>query len=135
MKKRIFLFFLLFSLALVPSAGAELISMGWKTAGDGLITYDSVSELYWLDITETVDYSYNDILGELAGGLFDGFRYATGLEVVGLQAQAVSLFPGYITGPPEIQTPEEWLLRDFVGVLEYFPQADVDVRSAGFCGR
>tara|TARA_R110001592_G_scaffold296139_1_gene566466 strand:- start:19618 stop:20337 length:720 start_codon:yes stop_codon:yes gene_type:complete len=42
---------------------------------------DSESGLSWLDVTATVNRSYNDISSQLGvGGEFDGWRYATGTE-------------------------------------------------------
>ncbi len=74
---------LLFSL---PSQ-AGLVSLDWKTAGDGLITSDGTLE--WLDLTETAGRSYNDVSGKFGVGQeFEGFRYATVFEVRSLWTAA-----------------------------------------------
>ncbi len=76
--------FILISLALlglsVSSAIASLTS-GDSSFGLGSITIDSVSGLEWLDLTYTAGWSYDDVSGNLTGGTWDGWRYATGDEV------------------------------------------------------
>ena len=55
------------------------------SAGDGLITYDPNTGLEWLDWTETVSLSYNDVVGQLgSGGAFEGWNYATSAGVLEL---------------------------------------------------
>ena len=75
-------------LAVVSSnVSAALISADFETVGDNLITHDSISGLDWLDLSETRSLSYDYVSGQLgAGGQFDGFRYATTLEVIDLWA-------------------------------------------------
>jgi hypothetical protein len=42
---------------------------------------DTETNLSWLDVTSTVNRSFNDVTSQLAsGGEFDGWRYATGQE-------------------------------------------------------
>ncbi len=49
---------------------------------NGLTTTDTLTNLEWLDLTETEPFSYNQVDSELlAGGLFDGYRRATGAEI------------------------------------------------------
>ena len=75
------------STALVLSANtnAALISTDWNAAGDSLITYDDVSELSWLDLTETANISRDYVMTQFGtGGDFQGMRYATSGEVVAL---------------------------------------------------
>ena len=61
---------------------ADLISVDWKTPGDGLITRDTNSGLEWLDLTVTVGRSANDIRSQiLAGGEFEGWRFANAFNV------------------------------------------------------
>jgi hypothetical protein len=72
--------------------------MHWKSAADGLITFDSTTRLRWLDLTESQLYdpdaggsqgSYDLVSSELGpGGLFDGFRFATIDEVNSLFSNA-----------------------------------------------
>lgn len=64
---------------------AAIISVDWRDTGDNLITRDTVSDLDWLDLTETNNMSYNTVVTQLGmGKQFDGFRYATAAEVVTL---------------------------------------------------
>jgi len=47
----------------------------------GVYTTDTLSELDWLDVTETGGQSYNQVVKDLgAGGGLEGWRYATGIE-------------------------------------------------------
>ena len=72
-------------LALSANVSASVVSADWNTANDGLITNDTVTGLNWLDLTETNGLSYNYVSSQLgAGGDYEGFRYATNDEVVGL---------------------------------------------------
>ena len=60
-------------------------SVDWKTAGDGLITYDALNGLEWLDLTYTTSRSYNDISSKFGTDQeFDGWRYASVDEVEAL---------------------------------------------------
>ena len=68
---------------------ATLISLT-SEFGPDTITRDTSNSLDWLDLTLSLNRSYNDIIGidgtnELSsGGDFDGFRYATSAEVLSL---------------------------------------------------
>ncbi len=76
------------ALALSASVNAAIISVDWQSAGDNLITRDTDTGLNWLDLTVTNGMSYNTVNGQLgSGGLYEGFRYATGQEVVDLYAK------------------------------------------------
>jgi len=56
---------------------AALIEQDLYTSGDGLITFDESTELEWLDISQTVGWSYNQLVTEFGvGGAFEGWRYA-----------------------------------------------------------
>ena len=67
----------------MSSANAQLISVDWQTAGDNLITRDTVSGLEWLDLTVTASRSYDVIASMMdSGGTYEGWRYATPGEVV-----------------------------------------------------
>ncbi len=64
---------------------ASLVSVDWKNAGDNLLTRDTDSKLDWLDLTETRNMSYVDVISLLGpGGLFEGFSYASNAQVVAL---------------------------------------------------
>ena len=72
-------------LALSSSVNAEIISVDWQTAGDNLITRDTVSGLEWLDISVTRGLSdtYDVAPGLEQGQQFEGWRYATAAELGG----------------------------------------------------
>lgn len=65
-------------LALSLSVDAALITRDLHTAGDGLITYDDFSGLEWLDLTETINRSRNEVASQLLPeGEFYGWSYAS----------------------------------------------------------
>lgn len=62
-----------------------LVSKDLSAAGDGLIMRDVKTGLEWLDLTTSVNRSFNDVSSQFAlGGDFEGFRYATFNEVTTL---------------------------------------------------
>jgi len=62
---------------------------------NGLTTTDSLTNLEWLDLTQTQNFTYNQIDPELlAGGLFDGYRRATEAELNTLYTNF-----GLVSGP------------------------------------
>lgn len=76
MLKKITLVFLL--LALSVNAQAALVD-----SADGSYFTDTSTGLQWLDLTATNSLTYNQVAAELGtGGLFDGYRFATALEVL-----------------------------------------------------
>lgn len=93
-------------LAARPSAAAltEIDDVTLPASPDGFnITEDDVTGLAWLDLTVAAGRTYDDIVGndgsdELGpGGDFEGFRYATALEVTGWtpQGQIDSLYSNW----------------------------------------
>ncbi|MFT6909178.1 MAG: hypothetical protein ACJAS1_005890 [Oleiphilaceae bacterium] len=55
---------------------------------------DTVSGLSWLDVTATVNRSFDDISSQLVtGGQFDGWRYATGSEFNSLLSSWTGVAP------------------------------------------
>lgn len=70
-------------------SNAELTKQDWKTPGDNLILQDSDTGLEWLKITQTLNMSVNDVMGQWYGnteiqplaGNFSEFRYATNTEI------------------------------------------------------
>lgn len=68
---------------------ASLIESDYVSGtGDKLLTFDSSSGLQWLDLTATKGRSVDQIELGFGGYLADGFRYATGSEVLDLFASA-----------------------------------------------
>ena len=94
----------LFLIGTVGYANADLVEEDLFTVGDGLITYDTDTGLYWLDLTLTTNLSYNDVLNEISqGGALEGFWYATTADIDTLQVSAglpsglfFSTFPIYV---------------------------------------
>jgi len=67
------------------NVNAALLQADWKTAGDNLIVVDTATSLGWLKLTETNNFSYNDVSAQLgSGGLYDGMRFASNAEVVNM---------------------------------------------------
>ena len=90
-------FYLYFTIGLAFAIPFE--NIGWQTPGDNLLTqyngqpldapYDEdpydVSNLEWLNVELTLGLSFNAVLDETkVGGQFEGFRFATANEIVGL---------------------------------------------------
>jgi len=70
-------------------SSATLIELDLYNPGDKLITSDTSTGLYWLDLIVTQNLSYNDALNQMSpGGSLEGFRYASVAEVSGLQVSA-----------------------------------------------
>ena len=64
------------------NANAAFVSLDDPVHGVDALTFDDVSGLTWLDVSVTAGMTYNQVSGQLgAGGDFEGFRYATGVEV------------------------------------------------------
>lgn len=57
--------FLIFSQASM----AAFVVRDLHVVGDGLLTFDSVTNLEWLDVTASVGRSYNDVATQLGGGV------------------------------------------------------------------
>jgi hypothetical protein len=109
---------LLVALLCCNGAHASLIEIDLFGAGDKLITRDTITGLDWLDLTQTIGYSYDDMLVELGvGGMFEGFRYATTVDVDGLQ-QAAGLSAGLFYTASSIIRSRVESLMDMVGVTE-----------------
>ena len=83
-------------------ASGELLEANLHAPGDGLITRDTRTGLDWLDLTETVGLSLNEILGGAGGWLADGWRYAD-------QTQMCELMESFeIAGTPCPQNGFTW---------------------------
>jgi len=67
--------------ALHSGLRADLVPLDYKTAGDSLLTFDSHTQLEWLDITATAGHVGTEAEAlTSSGGPFAGFRLATDLE-------------------------------------------------------
>lgn len=68
-------------LTLSLSANAAIVSID-SSFGADTITRDTATGLDWLDVTETLNLSYNEVTAQLgSGGAFEGYRYATEAEL------------------------------------------------------
>src|SRR5688500_17581151 len=86
---------------LFPAVHAEaaVISRDWKTPGDGLLTFDTVNQREWLDLSQTIlnsqfpgtnrEARFSYVVSQTsAGGLFQGFAVAKSQDVRNLAASA-----------------------------------------------
>jgi hypothetical protein len=56
---------------------AALVDLDWKTSGDRLLTYDTETQLQWLDLTQTAGLPYTEVNASLGpGDSFAGFFFA-----------------------------------------------------------
>ncbi len=83
------IFLLIATLYVIPAkdARAAIISMDWEdaAAGNGYITRSVEQGLDYLDISQTLGMSWNQVDAQFtAGGTFEGFRFATEAEVIDL---------------------------------------------------
>ncbi len=84
---------------LIISASLSSLSLNSHAA---IIDYghyfsDSVSGLDWLDVTRSVNRSYNDVYNQLTpGGDFEGWRYATSVEFNQLVSRWTGISPSAI---------------------------------------
>lgn len=68
---------------------AALIDLDWNTINDSALLLDTSTGLQWMDLSVTVNQSYNEVQTQLQqGGTYDGFRYATRDEVLHLWSEA-----------------------------------------------
>ena len=87
---------LVFLLVNAPSTEASLYLTGDPYFGPNSVTVDTSTELGWLNLSESVDLSYNQVTADMQpGGIFNGYRYATLQEVFGLCSSAGIPGPGY----------------------------------------
>jgi hypothetical protein len=76
-------------LSLASNALAGVVSADWQATGDGLLTLDTTTGYRWLDLTVTVNQSYDFVAAQTgAGGLYQGFRTASVAEVAAFFASA-----------------------------------------------
>lgn len=131
MKQFILLYMLGSSLFLLSQqSNAALIDMDWNNPGDAALMLDTSSGLKWLDLSVTADQSYNDVTSQLQGGAYEGFRYATHLEVLSLWAQAGITNTGFVwTINGEWSLVKE--LADRLGTSTLFDPAGVATHALG----
>lgn len=106
---------LLLIIGAVPVLAARptlLVSKDYAVKGDGLLTYDTVTKLEWLDLTATKGLTGTEVLAGVGGWAFDRFRYPTGDELTVLFLHA-GLGTSYDVWKPELYAPA----RDFLSLI------------------
>ncbi len=99
-----------------PNAEAAFISMDSSFGADS-VTRDTDTGLEWLDLTQSTGLSVNQVQAELgAGGLYEGFTYATRSDVETLFFTSAGITPGF-QWPPELPV---WELANLLGITEPF---------------
>jgi len=68
----------------VGLANAALIEKDLFAIGDGLVTLDTDTNLEWLDLTQTLNLSHDQIIAGAGGWTGIGFTYATTTQVTAL---------------------------------------------------
>ena len=90
MQKALKIVYFLSSILVTGPSNAALVSMNDQIFGDGSITVDLDTGLEWLDLTQSTNRSYGDMVGSdgtnefIIGGDFAGWRYGTIIEVQAL---------------------------------------------------
>ena len=95
---------------------AELEERDDPVFGFDSITYDTETGFEWLDLTESLNMSFNEVSEQLGtGGDFEGFRYATADEVGDLfLAAGIPELDVKLTDPDSIAVFESFI--DLVGI-------------------
>lgn len=125
------------------ASAATLVELDWLVAGDGAILRDTNTGIEWLDLFHTRGRSYNDVFANLgAGGDFEGFRFATRNEILGLfiDAGIPDIDVGFAGTPGNVASVSNlialwnadlWQINDYNGQFGYFRTAEV-VPGPGF---
>lgn len=83
-------------------ANSALLETDWEGASTGNlnILYDTTTQFEWLDLSVTIDMSWDDVqIVTSSGNWLDGFRYATQGEISALWTEAGFSQHPYGTGP------------------------------------
>ncbi|WP_282605433.1 PEP-CTERM sorting domain-containing protein [Pelagibius sp. Alg239-R121] len=97
-------------------AHAAFVSEG-SSFGADTITRDTDTGLQWLDLTESLGLSVDEVAAEFgAGGLYEGFSYARGSDVETLFFTSAGITPGF-QGPSEAAV---WDLANLLGITDAF---------------
>lgn len=120
---------------LLEGVQAAFVSVDDPTYGTGAFTGDPGTGLEWLDITQALNRSYNDVSAQLGpGGEFEGLRYATREDLVTLLD---NFFAESIVMSPANQVVDFQRATEFFGLFGSaflagsVPQGDI-VRAQGF---
>lgn len=114
--KSLFSSLLLGASLMAGTANAALVSVDWKTAGDGAISKDTATNLGWLDLTVTKGMSINGVLYDMvANGSYFGFRLPTANEIYGLLSNLSG--KTFNTTPQMFSNPIDATATDVYGYL------------------
>lgn len=103
---------------------ATLISQDLRSSGDGLLTFDTDTGLSWLDVTEALGRSRNEVLRGYGGLTTElGFRYATENELSQLLSNA-GVTEGSIWGYWNFGNPAYLATSSLISLLGTTYQAD-----------
>jgi hypothetical protein len=116
----------LYSLLFSVSANAVLVSQDWQNANDKLITFDTETNLEWLDLTLTNGFSVNAALSD---SRFNDFRVATFSEVNFLFTNFGINLCQYCSNDPNLVAQ----IIDLIGTTFYFPFSQIG-ENKGFAG-
>ncbi len=142
MKKITFLFFMVAFMVGFANGPAHstLLESDWQTAGDGLVIWDTDTNLEWLNLTQSNGMSYSEVYSACSsGGSFEGMRYATNSEVINLWTNYFSIdlssanlfleYPGYID--PGVRMASEALGTGISGGTDTYSGPNANYRLLG----
>lgn len=113
-------------LAPVTPVLAALVETDWKTLGDKLVLQDSGAGMEWLDLTETVGRSFDDVSSELGvGGDYEGFSTASNSQIETLWTNA---------GIPDINTLPGTTVANFSPVQALQAQIGITDSPSNYSG-
>lgn len=97
---------------------------------NGTYTTDTASGLDWLDVTTSVNMSYNYVSSQfVAGGVFEGWRYATADDLLGLVVDftgvTITMEDTHIYGSFNVN----YGLANMLGITYVYPYTHGTVRS------
>ncbi len=102
----------------IPATSAALVTRNLYSAGDGLLTYDEVTGLEWLDYSARPTYALQDFRKDSGNLTTLGFQFASRDELfnflldAGVNSVSSPWAPGYDYGP----TPEDY--QAYVSLLD-----------------
>jgi len=108
----VFLCIIALTFSIIGKANALLVEIDRYTPGDALITLDTTTGFEWLDVTETMNMSYEQVWANAQLGA-EGWRHATNFEVT-------DLFDRYLT----LQNVGE--IQGYFGITHYFDSTQPD---------
>ena len=105
----------------VSPVNAAIMSADDSIFGVGSITTDDVSGSEWLDLTLSVGRSYADVSSQFGvGGDYEGWRYATVVEITEFFTSAGGTAPYTFSHPQGVNATWVTLLQDYWGVTSTF---------------